>query len=946
MASKTLPTTYDPRQVEIARYKTWMDAGYFHAPVDPSREPFVIMLPLPNVTGESHIGTASTFSLQDVLIRWRRMQGRNALWQPGTDHAGIATQNVVERELAKEGLTLQHLGREKFVERVWQWKHRYGGIIDGQLKRMGFSLDWDRYVFTLDAGYSASVTEAFVRLFQQGLIYRGKRMVNWCPRDGSAISDLEVENTDVDTHLWYVRYPGADGGPGIVIATQRPETILADVAVAVHPEDPRYAGSVGRDVLVPIVNRRVPVIADKRVDPAFGTGALKITPGHDPLDNEIGTDHGLPTLVVLDPQARMTPETGTFAGLDRFEARKAVGEALKAMGLVEKVEAYRTSVGTCDRCHAVIEPYISDQWFADMSGMAARAAQVIRDGRVRFHHERWARVILNFLDHIRPWTISRQLWWGHRIPVWQCDACGERVAAAGPPATCPKCGRHALTQDPDVLDTWFSSGLWPFATLGWPNDTPDLRYFYPGSVLVSDRGILFLWIARMIMLGLHFMDDIPFTDVYVAPTVMALDGRRMSRSLGTGIDPLEMVEARGYGADAVRFALVSRCSQEQQDLRFSEKMIADVRNFNTKIWNAARFVLMNLEDFDPGVPPPAPTALSAADRWIRSRYARLVADVTAHLEAFEFDKTARALYDFIWSEFCDWYLELGKVDLQQGTPTPASLARGGARERGNAGTRQPKRRQAVQHTLWLVLSNTMKLLHPIMPFITEEIWQALPHDGPSIMIAPWPRREPEWIDPAAEQEIGTVMAVVRAVRSLRTELSIPPAQRVPVHLRAGGKVRKILDQARPALAALAKADPIRLEPAGSPTPAGSVTTLLPDVEVVVPVGGLIDVAKERARLDKALGELQAELDRLQQRLENREFTERAPAHVVAQQRERADELRGRRHRLQDLVKSLASAAAGRGPRTRPAKPQVRRPRGGGDPAAHRRRRRPSSRGRP
>src|SRR5256886_1224564 len=513
VATKTLPATYDPRQVEMAWYKTWMDSGYFHAAVDPSREPFVIMLPLPNVTGESHIGTGSTFSIQDVLIRWRRMQGRNALWQPGTDHAGIATQNVVERELAKEGLTLQQLGREKFVERVWQWKYRYGGIIDEQLKRMGFSLDWDRYVFTLDPGYSASVTEAFVRLFHEGLIYRGKRMVNWCPRDGSAISDLEVEYVEMDTSLWYVRYPGADGSPGIVIATQRPETIMADVAVGVHPDDDRYRGLVGTHVLV---------------------------------------------------------------------------------------------------------PYTSDRVFCEMRERAARAAAAIRDGRVRFHHERWAKVILNFLDHIRPWTISRQLWWGHRIPVWQCEACGERAASTTPPQRCPRCGGQTLAQDPDVLDTWFSSGLWPFATLCWPADTTDLRYFYPGDVLVSDRGILFLWIARMIMLGLHFTGDVPFTDVYVAPTVMTLDGRRMSRPLGTGIDPLEMVEARGYCADAVRFALVSRCSQAQQDLRFSEKMIADVRNFSTKIWNAARFVLINLGEFDPRAPAPAPAVISAADRRSRS----------------------------------------------------------------------------------------------------------------------------------------------------------------------------------------------------------------------------------------------------------------------------------------------------------------------------------------
>lgn len=470
MSTKTLPTTYDPRAVEVPRYQEWMRRGYFRAPVDPSRKPFVIMLPLPNVTGELHMGQASTFSIQDVLIRWRRMQGRNALWQPGTDHAGIATQNVVEREIAEEGLTLEQLGREKFVERVWQWREQYGGLIDQGLKRMGFSCDWDRYVFTLDLPYHDAVMEAFVRLFNQGLIYRGKRMVNWCPRDRSAISDLEVEYVEVQTQLWYVRYPGADSGSGITIATQRPETILADVAVAVHPQDVRYASVIGREVLVPIANRRVPVIADRRVDPEFGTGALKITPGHDLLDNEIGAEHKLPTLVILDPKGRMTSDTGKYAAMDRFEARKAVGADLQAMGLVERVEPYQTNIGTCDRCHAVIEPYISDQWFCDMTQMASRAAEAIREGRVRFHHERWANVVLHFLDNIRPWTISRQLWWGHRIPVWQCASCGERVAAKVQPERCPKCGARVLEQDPDVLDTWFSSGIWPFATLGWPQD--------------------------------------------------------------------------------------------------------------------------------------------------------------------------------------------------------------------------------------------------------------------------------------------------------------------------------------------------------------------------------------------------------------------------------------------------------------------------------------------
>src|SRR2546425_195513 len=794
MSTKTLPATYDPRQVEMARYKTWMAAGYFHAAVDPSRQPFVIMLPLPNVTGELHIGHASTFSIQDVLIRWRRMQGQNALWQPGTDHAGIATQNVVEREIAKEGLTLQQLGREKFEQRGWQWKDQYGNIIVEQLKRMGFSCDWDRFAFTLDPSYSDAVREVFVRLYNHGISYRGKRMVNWCPRDGSAISDLEVEYEEVETQLWYVRYPGAEGGPGITIATQRPETIFADVAVAVHPDDDRYRRLVGTHVMVPLANRRVPVIADRRVDAEVGTGRLKLPPGHAPLDPEIGADHRLPVLVVLDPKGRLTPDTGKYAGMDRFAARTVVGEDLRALGLVERVETYRTNIGHCDRCHAVIEPYISDQWFCEMAQMAGRAAAAIRSGRVRFHHERWAKVVLHFLDNIRPWTISRQLWWGHRIPVWQCDACAARVASQSAPERCPTCGGKALTQDPDVLDTWFSSGLWPFATLGWPRETPDLRYFYPGHTMVTANEILFLWIARMIMLGLHFMNDIPFTDVYVAPTVLTLEGRRMSKSLGTGIDPLEMADGRGYGADAVRYALGSRCSQVQVDLQ-------DAR-----------------------------------------------------------------------------------------TQDPGSRIR----------------RPTVQHTLWYVLSNTLTLLHPIMPFITEEIWQHLPHDGPSIMVSPWPQAPPGWTDPAAEQEMEVLMAVVRAVRSLRAELSIPPAQRIPLHLRASGRSKEALERARPYLAVLARVEPIRFEVLGTPRPAGSVTTVLADTEIAIPLGGLINVTTEQARLQKTLAATRTELERLQQRLESRDFTERAPAEVVSQQRQRAEELRARIRRLQELIDSLST----------------------------------------
>lgn len=740
MDRETRPAPYDPRSVEPRRYTEWLARGYFRAPVDPTRKPYTIMMPLPNITGSLHIGHALNHTVQDLLTRWRRMQGYNAMWLPGTDHASIATHVVMERELAKEGKTRFDLGREKFLEIAWQWKQKYGDLIYSQIRRMGSGCDWDRVTFTMDPGYYDAVIECFLRLYAKGYIYYGKRMINWCPKDLTSVSDLEVDHQEINSFLWYVRYRGADGSEGVTIATQRPETILADVAVAVHPDDDRYRTLVGRQVIVPIVNRSVPVIADRRVDPAFGTGALKITPGHDPLDNEIGAGHALPVLVILDERGRMTLEAGPYAGTDRFEARDAVARDLEAAGLVERKESYRTNVGLCDRCKTILEPYITDQWFCRMRELAQPAIDVVRAGRVRFHPERWTKVYLDWMENIHDWNISRRLWWGHRIPIYHCTN-GHLLPGREAPARCPECGGTSLRQEEQILDTWFSSAAWPFATLGWPKQTPDLAYFYPTSVLATDRGIIHLWVSRMIMIGLEFMGDVPFTDVYINPTVMNIEGRRMSKSLGTGLDPLDYVE-QGYGADALRYALALRCSKGQQDLRFGEKMLEDVRNFNNKIWNAARFVRMHLEGDHPG---PVDAAYSPIDRWIRSRFARLVRAVTASLEAFEFDRAARALYDFIWAEYCDWYLELAKVDLYRPALDPA-------------------RRAAIQQTLSRVLEGTMRLLHPIMPHITEEIWQLLPHDGASIVVAAWPTGDEFAIDETAEAQVETVMAVVRAIR--------------------------------------------------------------------------------------------------------------------------------------------------------------------------------------
>jgi len=881
MATGTIPKTYDPLRAEERWYAFWLERGYFHAPVDPARDPYVIMMPLPNITGALTIAHALNNGIQDLLIRWRRMQGRNAMWMPGTDHASIGTHVVIERELAKEGQTRFDLGRDRFLAYAWDWKGQYGGIIYKQLKRMGFSCDWDRVTFTMDPGYHDAVIEAFLRLYAEGFIYYGKRMINWCPHDLTSVSDLEVEYAEEASTLYHVRYPGADGGKGVVIATQRPETIVADVAVAVHPDDDRYRALVGRQVIVPLVNRPVPVIADRRVDPVFGTGALKITPGHDPLDNEIGADHGLPTLVVLDELGRMTPETGRYAGMDRFDARKAAAEELAALGLIVREEPYVTSIGRCERCKTVLEPYITDQWFMRMKELAAPAIRAVREGRVRFHPERWTNVYLDWMENIRDWNISRRLWWGHHIPVWHCDACGEMVASRDRPARCPN-GHGSLRQEEQILDTWFSSGIWPFATLGWPMETPELRYFYPGDVLVTGRDIIFLWVARMIMFGLKFMGGVPFTDVYIHPNVQNLEGKRMSKSLGTGLDPIDYVESLGYGADALRYALVLRSSQTQQDFRFGEKMLDDVRNFNNKIWNIARFVRMNLEGFHPDAF--AGTALGPLDRWILSRYQRCLSDATRHLESFEFDKMARTLYEFLWSTFADWYVECAKVDLYDKGATT-------------------ERREAVQGTLWVVLEGTMRCLHPIMPHLTEEIWQLLPRapagepePGPppeSIMVSSWPQAPVGWIDEEAEGAVEHMIEVIRAIRSLRVDLGLPPDKAVePVLLLQSAQAQRALPALGSYIRTLARASRLTMLPPDAPPPARAAAAAVDGVEVFLPVGEA-EVDAVRARIDRELAQARLELSRVEARIASKEFIERAPPQVVETERQRAVDLRGR-----------------------------------------------------
>ncbi len=879
MDRETRPAPYDPRSVEPRRYAEWLARGYFRAPVDSGREPYTIMMPLPNITGTLHMGHALNHTVQDLLTRWRRMQGRNAMWLPGTDHASIGTHVVMERELAKEGKTRFDLGRERFLEFAWQWKQKYGDLIYSQIRRMGSGCDWDRVTFTMDPGYYDAVMECFLRLYAKGYIYYGKRMINWCPQDLTSVSDLEVDHQEINSFLWHVRYRGADGSEGVTIATQRPETILADVAVAVHPDDDRYRALVGRQVIVPIVNRSVPVIADRRVDPAFGTGALKITPGHDPLDNEIGADHALPVLVILDERGQMTADTGPYAGTDRFEAREAVARDLEAAGLIEGKEPYRTNVGRCDRCKTILEPYMTDQWFCRMAELARPAIDVVRAGRVRFHPERWTKVYFDWMENIHDWNISRRLWWGHRIPIHHC-ANGHLIPGREAPARCPECGGTSLRQEEQILDTWFSSAAWPFATLGWPKQTPDLAYFYPTSVLATGHDIISLWVARMIMFGLEFTGDIPFTDVYINPMVQNLEGRRMSKSLGTGLDPLDYVE-QGYGADALRYALALRCSKGQQDLRFGEKMLEDVRNFNNKIWNAARFVRMHLEGDHPG--PVDAAGYSLIDRWIRSRFARLVRVVTAALEAFEFDRAARALYDFIWAEYCDWYLELAKVDLYR----PAA---------------DPARRAAIQQTLSQVLEGTMRLLHPIMPHITEEIWQLLPHDGASIVVAAWPTGEGFAIDEAAEAQVETVMAVVRAIRSLRADVGLAPAAPLAVTLHTAPAGRALLGGHSEYIGALARTAELAFASETSAT-VGTVGTVINGVKISLVIA---DGARTRARKRVAdeLRSVKGSLDRIRSRLADPDFAAKAPTEVVEEERRREGDLASRERVLAGYLVTL------------------------------------------
>ena len=876
--TEQLEPIYDPKVVEDRWYERWMERGYFHAGVDPEREPFCIVIPPPNVTGALHLGHAFDMTIQDVLIRWRRMQGYEALWLPGTDHAGIATQAVVERELAREGRRKDELGRAGFLERVWSWKEKYGGTIIKQLKRLGCSCDWERERFTMDEGCSAAVREVFLRLYEKGLIYRGSYLINWCPKCRTTISDVEVEHEEHASNLWHLRYPYEDGSGYIEVATTRPETMLGDTAVAVNPADERYRAAVGKTVVLPLMNRRIPVIADGYVDMSFGTGAVKVTPAHDINDWEMGQRHDLPSIPVIGFDAGMTPEAGAYAGLDRFAARGRVVEDLQAGGFLVKVEPYTHAVGQCYRCDTVIEPLISRQWFVRMKPLAEPAMRAAEDGRIQFVPERFTKIYLTWLENIRDWCISRQLWWGHRIPVWYCADCGAEIAAKEDPSACPKCGSAKLEQDPDVLDTWFSSALWPFSTLGWPERTPELDYFYPTSVLVTGRDIIFFWVARMIFMGLEFMGEEPFGKAMIHGLIMDKEGKKMSKSRPeTSIDPQDVIDK--YGADTLRFSVLVG-NTPGQDLRFYWEKAEGGRNFANKIWNATRFVLMNLADYEGR--DPRREELSLADRWILSRLQRVTAEVSGALERYDPGAAASQLYDFLWSEYCDWYIESAKPRLNA----------------GGSG------RATTQAVLSRVLTQAMRLLHPFMPFITEEIWQHLPHQGESITIAPWPQDDPALVDEAAESEMGKLMEIVRAIRNIRAEVGVAPGKKITAVIQAEPGQAEGLAATQGYLATLAGLSQVRIAEDQAEKPPKAMTAVAGGAQIFLPLADLVDLDKERARLQKELDNAAAETARLQAKLANEGFLAKAPAAVVEKEREKLAEAEDRRGKLEARLAEL------------------------------------------
>ena len=869
-----LPKTYDPKSVEDKLYKFWVDSGFFHAEVNPDKKPYTIVIPPPNVTGQLHMGHAFDETLQDILIRTKRMQGYEALWMPGTDHAGIATQIKVEENLRKEeGKTRYDLGREEFLKRVWDWKHKFGNRIISQLKKLGSSCDWERERFTMDEGCSKAVREVFVNLYNKGLIYKGHRIINWCPHCATALSDAEVEYETQPGKLWHIRYPLADGSGELVVATTRPETFMGDTGVAVNPNDERYKHLIGKTCILPIMNREIPIFGDEYVDMEFGTGCVKVTPCHDPNDFEMGQRHNLEQILVFNEDATVNANGGKYEGMDRYECRKAVVKDLEEGGYLVKIEDHEHNVGTCYRCGTTVEPMTSAQWFVKMAPLAKPAMDVVNEGKTKFVPDRFSKTYLRWMENVHDWCISRQLWWGHRIPAFYCDDCGEMTVSKTDVHTCPKCGGTHIHQEEDVLDTWFSSALWPFSTLGWPDKTKELEYFYPTSTLVTGYDIIFFWVARMIFSGVEHMGETPFKTVYIHGLVRDAQGRKMSKSLGNGIDPLEVIDQ--YGADALRFTLATGNSPGN-DMRFSDERVQASRNFCNKIWNASRFIQMNLTiDKDKAVELPAELALE--DKWIISKFNTLVADVTRNIDQYELGLAASKLNDFIWENFCDWYIEIAKTRLQTGD-------------------------ENVQKVLCYVLSGAMQLLHPFMPFITETIWQALPHEGPSVMVSKWPEYDEKLNFSVEEAQMESLMDAVRAIRNRRAEMNVPPSKKAKVLILTEKKDTFSAGAGFfPKLAYASEIELIDAVPADASRMASVVTG---DAQIYMPMGDLIDFEAERARLGKEKSKVEADIDFVMKKLNNPKFVDKAPEKVVAAEREKADKLREHLAKLEESIAAL------------------------------------------
>ncbi|MBI3245740.1 MAG: valine--tRNA ligase [Deltaproteobacteria bacterium] len=883
-----LDKTYDPSAVEQRWFPFWMERGYFQPEKNPAGQPFSIVIPPPNITGSLHMGHALNNTLQDILCRYKRMDGYQVLWVPGTDHAGIATQNVVERQLHQQGLDRWRLGREKFVERVWTWRDESGGHIVNQLKALGVSCDWSRERFTMDAGLSRAVREVFVSLYDEGLIYRGRYLINWCPRCETALSDLEVEAKESEGHLYHLSYTRSDGAGAMTIATTRPETLLGDTAVAVHPEDERYREWIGKTLTLPVLGREIPIIADTHVDKDFGTGALKVTPAHDFADFEIGKTHGLPSIAVMDGRACMTSEAGPYTGMDRYDCRKKIVEDLRQSGVLVKVEPYKIMLGHCYRCQTVVEPFLSNQWFVKIQPLAEVALAAVKDGRTQFFPQHWEKTYFTWMENIRDWCISRQLWWGHRIPAWYCGDCGAMIVAREDVTTCTKCGSGKLTQETDVLDTWFSSGLWPFSTMGWPDHTQDLKTFYPTSVLVTGFDIIFFWVARMMMLGLKFMGDVPFRHIYIHALVRDEQGQKMSKTKGNVIDPLDVMAT--YGTDALRFTLTAM-SAMGRDIRLSADRITGYRNFANKVWNAARFVLMNqATSYEPRATGAEPGELGLADRWILSRLQRAIQEVRQALDDYRFNEVAAAIYRFTWHEFCDWYLELSKIALD--SPDEA------ARER-------------TKSVLVTVFDAVLKLLHPLMPFISEEIWHALHPEraNDSIMVQPFPRVDAAFVDAEAEQRMELAMDVIRAVRNIRSEMNLPPSQELSaIILPKENAVEVQLRTQESVLRRLARLGDLRFQYEGE-RPRGAALAILESGEVYVPLAGLVNLQEEAKRLEKEIGKATNELAGVQRKLSDPKFIERAPEEIIEKDRDRAAQLEEKRQSLERSLERLRQIEA-------------------------------------